>query len=282
MNTGNDKLSSNIDEKVVEDFGREWKHFNHSNIDTSILDSSFDDYFNIFPLKNLEHAEGFDMGCGSGRWAKYIVPNVRFLHCIDPSKSALDQAEINLQNFQNCDFECSSVDSCSLKDSSQDFGYSLGVLHHIPNTREALKSCSSKLKSGAPFLLYLYYRFDNKPSWFKAIWAISDLARKMISNLPYPLKFATSQLIACSIYYPLARLAKLLEIFKINVSNFPLSEYRSKSFYIMRTDSLDRFGTRLEQRFTKKEIEEMLKDSGFEKISFSEKAPFWVSLAYKK
>ena len=50
----------------------------------------------------------------------------------------------------------------------------------------------------------------------------------------------------------------------------------------MRTDSLDRFGTRLEQRFTKKEIEEMLKDSGFEKISFSEKAPFWVSLAYKK
>ena len=104
----------------------------------------------------------------------------------------------------------------------------------------------------------------------------------MISNLPYPLKFATSQLIACSIYYPLARLAKLLEIFKINVSNFPLSEYRSKSFYIMRTDSLDRFGTRLEQRFTKKEIEEMLKDSGFEKISFSEKAPFWVSLAYKK
>ena len=240
MNTGNDKLSSNVDEKVVEDFGREWKHFNHSNIDTSILDSSFDDYFNIFPLKNLEHAEGFDMGCGSGRWAKYIVPNVRFLHCIDPSKSALDQAEINLQNFQNCDFECSSVDSCSLKDSSQDFAYSLGVLHHIPNTREALKS------------------------------------------LPYPLKFATSQLIACSIYYPLARLAKLLEIFKINVSNFPLSEYRSKSFYIMRTDSLDRFGTRLEQRFTKKEIEEMLKDSGFEKISFSKKAPFWVSLAYKK
>jgi len=282
MNTKNEKLSSNIDEKVVEDFGREWKYFNHSNIDKSILDSSFEDYFNIFPLKNLEHAEGFDMGCGSGRWAKYIVPNVRFLHCIDPSKSALDQAEINLQNFQNCDFECSSVDNCSLKDSSQDFGYSLGVLHHIPNTLDALKSCSSKLKKGAPFLLYLYYRFDNKPSWFKATWAISDIARKIISNLPYSLKFVISQFIACSIYYPLARLAKLLEIFKINVSNFPLSEYRSKSFYIMRTDSLDRFGTRLEQRFTKKEIEEMLKDSGFEKISFSEKAPFWVSLAYKK
>ena len=202
----------------------------------------------------------------------------------DPERMTeeLAKEQTQLMNFQNCDFECSSVDNCSLKDSSQDFGYSLGVLHHIPNTLDALKSCSSKLKKGAPFLLYLYYRFDNKPSWFKATWAISDIARKIISNLPYSLKFVISQFIACSIYYPLARLAKLLEIFKINVSNFPLSEYRSKSFYIMRTDSLDRFGTRLEQRFTKKEIEEMLKDSGFEKISFSEKAPFWVSLAYKK
>jgi hypothetical protein len=50
----------------------------------------------------------------------------------------------------------------------------------------------------------------------------------------------------------------------------------------MRTDSLDRFGTRLEQRFTKNEIFEMLQDTGFEKITFSKKAPYWVSLAYKK
>ena len=32
----------------------------------------------------------------------------------------------------------------------------------------------------------------------------------------------------------------------------------NKSFYFMKTDSLDRFGTKLEKRFTKKEMEQML------------------------
>ena len=277
-----DNQYKNIDEKVVADFGREWKHFNHKHLDDSVLDQSFRDYFDIFPIEKLSGSEGFDMGCGSGRWAKYIVPKVNFLHCIDPSKEALDQAKSNLTNFKNCDFECSSVDTSILPDNSQDFGYSLGVLHHIPDTKEALRSCSVKLKSGAPFLLYLYYRFDNKPKWFVFIWTISDFVRRLISKLPYPLKLFTSQIIACLIYFPLAKIARFLEILNKDVSNFPLSEYRSKSFYIMRTDSLDRFGTRLEQRFTKNEIFEMLQDTGFEKITFSKKAPYWVSLAYKK
>ncbi len=277
-----DNQYKNIDEKVVADFGREWKHFNHKHLDSSVLDQSFKDYFDIFPIEKLSGSEGFDMGCGSGRWAKYIVPKVNFLHCIDPSKEALDQAKSNLTNFKNCDFECSSVDTSILPDNSQDFGYSLGVLHHIPDTKEALRSCSLKLKSGAPFLLYLYYRFDNKPKWFVFIWTISDFVRRLISKLPYPLKLFTSQIIACLIYLPLAKIARFLEILNKDVSNFPLSEYRSKSFYIMRTDSLDRFGTRLEQRFTKNEIFEMLQDTGFEKITFSKKAPYWVSLAYKK
>jgi hypothetical protein len=74
----------------------------------------------------------------------------------------------------------------------------------------------------------------------------------------------------------------VLELLGLNISNIPLSEYRSKSLYMMRTDALDRFGTRLEQRFTKTEITKMLADTGFENITFSDRAPFWVSLAYKK
>jgi ubiquinone/menaquinone biosynthesis C-methylase UbiE len=277
-----DSNNKNIDEQVVADFGREWKHFNHKHLDDSVLNQSFRDYFNIFPIDKLSDSEGFDMGCGSGRWAKYVAPKVKFLHCIDASNEALDQAKSNLNNYNNCDFECSSVDFSMLPDNSQDFGYSLGVLHHIPDTKAALRSCSLKLKSGAPFLLYLYYRFDNKPKWFVLIWKISDFFRRMISKLPYPLKLLISQLIAFLVYFPLARLARLFEILNKDVANFPLSEYRSKSFYMMRTDSLDRFGTRLEQRFTKNEILEMLEDTGFENITFSNKAPYWVSLAYKK
>ena len=51
----------------------------------------------------------------------------------------------------------------------------------------------------------------------------------------------------------------------------------------MRTDSLDRFGTKLEHRFTKDEIQRMMEISGLEKICFDEKnAPYWCAVGYKK
>jgi len=222
------------------------------------------------------------MGCGSGRWAKYVAPRVRFLNCIDPSSAALNQAKLNLKNHQNCNFICEGASDNSLEDHSQDFGYSLGVLHHIPDTSLALKACAMKLKTGAPFLLYLYYRFDNKPKSYYLLWKLSDLLRLVISKLPFLVKFSISQMIAIFVYLPLARLAFFAEKIGINVSNFPLTWYRNEPFYILRTDALDRFGTRLEQRFTKEEISLMLLNAGFEKLKFSDTEPFWTVLAYKK
>lgn len=273
----------NIDEKVVSDFGREWQAFNHLEIDNLSLESSFNSYFSIFPFNELpKNAKGFDMGCGSGRWAKFMAPVVGSLHCIEPSAVALNQAENNLSMFTNCTFECATASENSLKESSQDFGYSLGVLHHTPDTVEALNKCTSTLKQGAPFLVYLYYSLDNKPFWYRWLWLISDVIRKQVSRLPFPLKFFISQLIGFFVYLPLARFSLLCEKLGINVKNFPLTDYRSKAFYILRNDALDRFGTRLEHRFSKKQITEMLTNAGLHNITFSENPPFWTAIAYKK
>ena len=99
---------------------------------------------------------GFDAGCGSGRWAKFIAPKVKSLYCFDPSEKAIKVAKNNLSEFDNCIFECSSINSSSLKNESMDFGYCLGVLHHIPNTEQALAACVSKLKKGCPLLIYIF------------------------------------------------------------------------------------------------------------------------------
>jgi len=49
----------------------------------------------------------------------------------------------------------------------------------------------------------------------------------------------------------------------------------------MRTDAYDRFCTSLEKRFTRSEIEQMLREAGFERIVFSDQVPFWCALARK-
>lgn len=51
---------------------------------------------------------------------------------------------------------------------------------------------------------------------------------------------------------------------------------------ILRNDALDRFGTPLEQRFSRNQIEEMMLKCGLEEIRFSEKAPYWHAIGVKK
>ncbi len=272
----------NQDKKTVDGFGDEWSRFDQSELPDSEQQLLFDEYFSVFPWKDIsKDSIGFDLGCGTGRWAKSVAPRVKKLICIDPS-SALEIAKKNLSDFDNCEFDDATVDEISLEDNSMDFGYSLGVLHHVPDTALGIKQCVQKLKKGAPFLVYLYYRFDNRPLWFRFIWSVSDLIRKVISKLPYRLRYILSQIIAFFVYFPLARTAFLLDKLNLNVSNFPLSSYKNLSFYTMRTDALDRFGTRLEQRFTRKEIEDMMKNAGLGNIEFSESKPFWVAVGFKK
>ena len=271
----------NQDKNTVEGFGDEWSRFDQSDLPEDEQQLLFDEYFSVFPWKDISiESVGFDLGCGTGRWAKSVAPKVKKLICIDPS-NAIDIAKKNLSNFDNCEFESATVDDIPIDNDSMDFGYSLGVLHHVPDTEMGIKQCVEKLKKGAPLLLYLYYRFDNRPFWFRFIWSISDLLRKIISKMPYGLRYIFSQIIAVVVYFPLARTALYLEKLNLNVSNFPLSSYKNLSFYTMRTDALDRFGTRLEQRFTRDEIKNMMENAGLENIKFSNTKPFWVAVGHK-
>ncbi len=275
--------SNIIIKKVVKDFGNEWKRFDQSTLKKSELRNMFDQYFNIFPLTELNKSlVGFDLGCGSGRWAKFIAPKVKKLNCIDPSFDAINVAKKNLANLKNVTYINSEVNSKILVNNSQDFGYCLGVLHHIPDTLNGIKICSKLLKKNAPFLIYLYYKFDNRNFLFKSLWKISDFLRLLICLLPFSIKRLFTDLLALLVYYPLARLSYVIDKFRISTSSIPLSFYKNKSFYTMRTDSLDRFGTKLEKRFTRSEIENFLSLSGFKDIKFSEKAPFWVAICRKK
>ncbi len=269
--------------KTIEGFGNEWNKFDQSNLDKEELDQITARYFDIFPSEYLnKKSVGFDLGCGSGRFAVYIADKVKNLHCIEPS-AAINVAKKNLSKFNNCIFHSTSVENLNIKKESMDFGFSLGVLHHTENPLDGLKKCNNILKKNSPFLLYLYYSFENKPLWFKVLWKLSNYLRLVISIMPKKIKFIITEIIALLVYFPLARFAKLIEkVLKLNVENFPLSAYRNLSYYTMRTDSLDRFGTRIEKRFSKKEINSMLNEAGFHNIKFSDKIPYWIAVCYKK
>jgi ubiquinone/menaquinone biosynthesis C-methylase UbiE len=266
----------------VSGFGEEWSTFDQTKLSDIELQEFFNKYFSLLDWSSIaDQSLVMDVGCGSGRWAKLVAPLVGNLHLVDPSEQALAVARRNLNGIDNCTFFNVPTQDLPGLDASYDLIYSLGVLHHIPDTQEAIIDCVRKLKSGAPFLVYLYYRFDNRSLWFRVLWKISDVGRRLLSGLPFFIKKRLTDFIAFSVYLPLARLSKVLSALGRSTSSVPLSFYKDSSFYTMRTDALDRFGTRLEHRFTKLEIERMLTTAGLTNIQFRESEPFWCAIGYR-
>src|SRR3979409_1532551 len=165
--------SRNIDSEVAAGLGHEWSTFrqNESEFSSADREAIFRSYFHIFPWNELPpNPVGIDVGCGSGRWAGMVAPKVGHLHLLDASEDALAVARQNLADATNVSFHLASVGNIPLDDDSLDFAFSLGVLHHVPDTMAAIRVIATKLKARAPLLVYLYYALDNRPWWYRAIW----------------------------------------------------------------------------------------------------------------
>lgn len=277
------RSKNNRDDDVIRAFGEEWTRFDQSGLSPEEHKRMFAQYFAVFPWNTLPAgAVGADIGCGSGRWAVFVAPRVGLLHLVDASAAALEVARRMLGSMANVRFHLASVDRLPFGVGTLDFAYVLGVLHHVPDTQAGLRSVAQALRPGAPLLVYLYYAFENRPIWFRVLWRVSDCMRRAISRLPPRVREVVCDALAVGIYWPLARIGRGLEQLSLLPRNWPLAYYRDKTLYAMRTDALDRFGTRLEQRFSRDQIRKMMTEAGLSDIRFSESPPYWCAVGTKR
>ena len=273
----------NIDTETVESFGEEWSDFNNFK-DEEILGLG-EEYFDIVDdnmvNKNTIMA---DFGCGSGRFSKYWQRKVKTIYAIDPSIAVLS-ADNLIGEDESIEIVKASISNLPFEDNFFDFGMSIGVLHHIPDTQKAMNDCVKKIKHGGYFYTYLYYSLDDRGFIFKLLWKLSNVLRHIISSMPNKIKNIVCEIISISVYLPFIFLTRMCIFFNVSTkvwSKIPLSYYYNKSFFIIRNDARDRFGTPLEQRFSKKEIEKMMINAGLKNIVFSDKVPYWHAIGQKK
>jgi SAM-dependent methyltransferase len=266
--------TADIDKQTQESFGFEWEHFD------SVLteyDSEFNNYFGIVPPELFRDAVALDAGCGMGRWALQVAKQpVRRLYAVDFSR-AIDRAALTLAAAPHA--HCVQADVCRLpfRPAAMSFSYCLGVLHHLQDPDRGMASLA-RVTNGA-LLTYLYYALDNRPRFHRALLSLVTLVRRVTCRLPKPAMLVLARVIAALLYWPLARLAHLLQRCGLSrlADQVPLSHYRDYSFSFMAGDAFDRFATPIERRYTRAQISAWLER--YQRTArFSERTPFWVSL----
>jgi len=271
----------NLNQEVINSFGHEWAAFDYAESESDeALDNQFAAYCAPIDLTqfNSNFSVAADFGAGSGRWSSRLLPYFSLVYALEPSDGASKVLANKFAKEPRIKILQETVGVNSIPPESLNLAMSLGVLHHIPDTALAIKDVASKIKTGGFFLCYLYYKLDNKPLYYRGLFWASNSLRWVISRMPYGVRRFIAQIIAGVVYLPLARAAKLLGNKGKDVSNFPLHHYANMPFLMLQNDALDRFGTRLEQRFSKKEITEMVSNAGFDltTLKFSDVEPFWT------
>jgi len=200
----------NIDKRVVDEFGEEWLKF-HDFTDKRIK-AAAEEYFDIIDQTIVnKNTYVLDIGCGTGRWTKYLASKAGFIEAVDPS-NAIFAADNLLRNVDNVRLSKASVDTLPFPDETFDFAMSVGVLHHIPNTQQALIDCVKKVKKGGYFYVYLYYNLDKRGFLFKILFRFTDIIRNIICKFPSRLKRIVCDIIAVAIYMPLILTARFISL----------------------------------------------------------------------
>ena len=278
FNTGS---GANIDLETVASFGEEWTKFDRFS--DSEIQRIGDEYFDVVTAAMLPaEATALDLGCGGGRWSRYVASRCAFVEAVDPSDAVLVAHSVT-RDLANVRVTKASVDTLPFPDDSFDFILCLGALHHIPDTAAALERAVQKLRPGGWMLLYIYYALENRGLGYRLLFGTADLLRRVVSRLPGPLKRLSCDVLAVIVYLPLVALAGAVGMLLGSraAEDVPLHYYSGKSWRVMRNDALDRFGTPLEQRFSRAEIAEMMTQGGLEDLRFSDRMPMWHAVGRK-
>ncbi len=259
---------------VIAGFDDEWGRYR--DVGTADQAELFARYFDLLAAGDFSSDKTvLDAGAGAGRWALQVSRRGPRVIAIDLGRSI----EITRANTSPERVACVQADleALPLAAGSVDWAYSLGVLHHTRDPEAALAKVVAAVRPGGTVLLYLYYALDQRGPVYRGLFRAVDLTRQFLSRQPRAATRLITTAIALLVYWPLARSAAILERAGADglAAKIPLSFYRHLSFKTMRNDSLDRFGTRVERRYTRRGLQELMRTAGLENVRVSESVPYW-------
>jgi ubiquinone/menaquinone biosynthesis C-methylase UbiE/uncharacterized protein YbaR (Trm112 family) len=176
-------------------FGYQWNRFREVQIDS--VNGGNESKRTLFETTGWQEEDYrgrliLDAGVGAGRFAELVAKMGGEIVGVDLTE-AIDAAFETVGRHDNAHLIQADIFSMPFRDETFDMAYSIGVLHHTPDTRTAFKHVASAVKRGGGLAVYLYHCYGPEHKF-------SDFYRKLTTRLPVRLMLWVSWL-AVPFYY---------------------------------------------------------------------------------
>jgi SAM-dependent methyltransferase len=249
----------------AESFGHEWHYFKKTQLDsftgTTISSDRWCDITGYSP-KDMSKKIVLEAGCGAGRFLEVLAPFAKKLIGMDMTK-AIDVAFENLNTtYPNVDFLQADLNNHPIKKNSIDLVYSIGVLHHIPDTLKGIKGLLKCVKPGGELAVWLYGpqgRGASIRNFYRKIGSRTDpekLLKFLKKYVPFALKTHNIPIIG--------KLLKWTIFPAPSYPQIPIPDDLRKEWSIL--DAFDGYATKITRNYTEDELHQILIDAGLENI----------------
>ena len=189
-------------------FGRQWNWFRTVQLDSSNGTTQSEEALRAATGWTDQDYAGrlvLDAGVGAGRFAEVAAKKGGEVVGVDLT-TAVDAAYQNLGKNQQVHLVQADIFALPFRADTFDLAYSIGVLHHTPDTATAFERVATTVKKGGGFAVYLYAAYG---SWYRG----SDVLRKLVTTrLPGSVMLALSALAIPAYYlYRLPLLGKICQ-----------------------------------------------------------------------
>jgi SAM-dependent methyltransferase len=229
-------------ELYVGNFGFEWNRHRRTQLDGPGSDESERTFRRKtgFTPADLAGKLVLDAGCGMGRFADVASRWGATVAGVDLS-SAVDAAHANLGDRERVHVAQADIFRLPFADATFDAVFSIGVLHHTPDTRAAFERLARLVKPGGRISIWLYASYANGQ------WMVSNLLRRWTWRLPPRVLHALAH-VAVPKYHVdrlpgIGRASRLL----LPVSRHPRPEWRV-------LDTFDWYSPRYQWKHTYEEV----------------------------
>lgn len=252
--------------RTAASFGYEWSHFSALRPQ---WERNFLDYMTPHARDFFRGKLVLDAGSGMGRHAYHAATSGADVVAVDLG-DAIQVTERNTRGLGRVLPVQADLFDLPFEDSTFDFVYSLGVLHHLPDPPAALRELIRVVRPGGEVHVYVYWRHERGIR--RALITLVTAARRVTTRLPYGVTRTLSYPIAAAVYALFVIPARVLGAFPPTrelARSLPLAGYAEYPFIVCVNDQFDRFSAPLERRYSAAELKEWLTREGLRDVHMS-------------